>query len=115
MTGHAFQVLEDSVAHEKRKVREVLEAERRKTQDLENQLTQQKEVGAARALWRTSSHVCLPALQSHGHAAAAPLQEVTNTCHSLAVQGGSLELRPLQGLWKMQTEMISLWDKSHCT
>lgn len=38
------------MAREKRKVREALEAERRKTQDLENQLTQQKEVGAARAL-----------------------------------------------------------------
>lgn len=48
--GCAFQVLESSVAQEKRKTREVLEAERRKAQDLENQLTQQKEVGAARVL-----------------------------------------------------------------
>lgn len=50
IVGCAFQVLESSVAQEKRKMREVLEAERRKAQDLENQLTQQKEVGAARAL-----------------------------------------------------------------
>lgn len=40
----AFQALESSVAQEKRKMREMLEAERRKAQDLENQLTQQKEV-----------------------------------------------------------------------
>lgn len=38
------------MAQEKRKMREVLEAERRKAQDLENQLTQQKEVGATRDL-----------------------------------------------------------------
>lgn len=43
----AFQVLESSVAHEKRKAKEALEAERRKVQDLENHLTQQKEVGGA--------------------------------------------------------------------
>lgn len=74
------------MAHEKRKMREVLEAERRKVQDLENQLTQQKEVGAARALREDS--------QPQGHPAAAPVQEVANTCHPLASQGGSLELRP---------------------
>jgi hypothetical protein len=45
----AFQALENSVAQEKRKMREMLEAERRKAQDLENQLTQQKEVGAPSA------------------------------------------------------------------
>lgn len=53
------------MAREKRKVREALEAERRKTQDLENQLTQQKEVGAARALPPGG-------LQSLGPAAALP-------------------------------------------
>lgn len=74
------------MAREKRKVREMLEAERRKTQDLENQLTQQKEVRAARALppsRRTCSQVCLTAPQSLDPAAAL-LQEVAPTCHSLA-------------------------------
>lgn len=42
-----FQVLESSVAHEKRKAKEALETERRRAQDLENHLTQQKEVRGA--------------------------------------------------------------------
>ena len=42
-----FQVLESSMAHEKRKAKEALEAEKRKVQDLENHLTQQKEVWGA--------------------------------------------------------------------
>uniref|UniRef100_A0A8C9Q1H2 Forkhead associated phosphopeptide binding domain 1 n=1 Tax=Spermophilus dauricus TaxID=99837 RepID=A0A8C9Q1H2_SPEDA len=40
----AFQVLESSIAHEKRKAKEALESERRRVQDLENHLTQQKEI-----------------------------------------------------------------------
>lgn len=59
-----FQVLESSVTQEKRKMREVLEAERRKAQDLENQLTQQKEVGTTRDPRGTSSQGCRAALQS---------------------------------------------------
>lgn len=55
----AFQVLESNVAQEKRKMREMLEAERRKAQDLENQLTQQKEVGATRALPQDLQPGCL--------------------------------------------------------
>lgn len=39
-----LQVLESSIAHEKRKAKEALESEKRKVQDLENHLTQQKEV-----------------------------------------------------------------------
>lgn len=39
-----FQVLESSMAYEKRKAKEALETEKRKVQDLENHLTQQKEV-----------------------------------------------------------------------
>ena len=42
-----FQVLESSMAHEKRKAKEALETEKRKVQDLENHLTQQKEVWGA--------------------------------------------------------------------
>lgn len=42
--GVGFQVSENSMAHEKRKAKEALETEKRKVQDLENQLTQQKEV-----------------------------------------------------------------------
>lgn len=43
------------MAYEKRKAKEALEAEKRKVQDLENHLTQQKEVRGAercRGLWR---------------------------------------------------------------
>lgn len=43
-----LQVLESSVAHEKRRAKEALETERRKVQDLENHLTQQKEVRGPR-------------------------------------------------------------------
>ena len=39
-----FQILESSIAHEKRKAKEALETEKRKVRDLENHLTQQKEV-----------------------------------------------------------------------
>lgn len=39
-----FQVWETSMALEKRKAKEALEAEKRRVQDLENHLTQQKEV-----------------------------------------------------------------------
>lgn len=39
-----FQVLESNVSHEKRKAKEAIEAEKRRVQDLENHLTQQKEV-----------------------------------------------------------------------
>lgn len=42
-----FQVLESSVACEKRRAKEALETEKRKVQDLENHLTQQKEVRGA--------------------------------------------------------------------
>ncbi|XP_077893482.1 forkhead-associated domain-containing protein 1-like isoform X1 [Ictidomys tridecemlineatus] len=38
------EVLESSIAHEKRKAKEALESERRRVQDLENHLTQQKEI-----------------------------------------------------------------------
>lgn len=48
---YGFQALENNMAYEKKKAWETLEAERRKSQDLENQLTQQKEVGAARCAW----------------------------------------------------------------
>ena len=48
-----FQVLETSMAQEKRKAKEALETEKRKVQDLENHLTQQKEVrGAGRRVGR---------------------------------------------------------------
>lgn len=50
-----FQVLESSMAREKRKAKEALETEKRKVQDLENHLTQQKEVRGAerdRGLWQ---------------------------------------------------------------
>lgn len=54
-----FQVLESSVAHEKRKAKEALETERRRAQDLENHLTQQKEVrGAERWMGRRSQNPC---------------------------------------------------------
>lgn len=79
-------MLENSAAQEKRKIREVLEAERRKTQDLENQLTQQKEVGATRVPLEDLQPGLpgSPAVRGHAAAAAAPLREVANTCHSRA-------------------------------
>uniref|UniRef100_A0A2K6RYR1 Forkhead associated phosphopeptide binding domain 1 n=1 Tax=Saimiri boliviensis boliviensis TaxID=39432 RepID=A0A2K6RYR1_SAIBB len=39
-----IRVLESSIAHEKRRAKEALESEKRKVQDLENHLTQQKEI-----------------------------------------------------------------------
>lgn len=112
IVGRAFQVLEDSVAHEKRKMREVLEAERRKVQDLENQLTQQKEVGAARAL-REDSQPGVPG------SPAAPGSPCCSTCPGSGQylpptsQPGRIPGAQTQGLGKMEIEMISLWDKSH--
>lgn len=49
------------MAQEKRKAKEALEAEKRKVQDLENHLTQQKEVGGAETdVGWGSRHPCVP-------------------------------------------------------
>lgn len=47
-TCPGFQISESSIAYEKQKAREAVEKEKRRVQDLENRLTQQREVRAPR-------------------------------------------------------------------
>jgi hypothetical protein len=94
-TALDFQVLESSLSLEKRKAKEALEVERRKVQDLENHLTQQKEVGATRTSWKElAGQACLRAWGSWPSS-------------SSTVSGRHLPLTSLW-FWKIQTSNPSV-------